>query len=116
MEVSGVFDATAALARLDERLFDVVVSDVRMPGLNGLELLARITAMDTPPLVILLTGHPSIDVALKGMRAGAFDYLIKPPEIDALVDRIRAAHHHRRSLMAQQRDARLDSIRAGRPD
>lgn len=71
--------------------FDCAVVDVKMPGLDGLEVLRRITR-DYPGLpVILLTGHASVELGVKGMELGAFEYLLKPVEFDLLLDTIRRA-------------------------
>jgi len=79
------------LERLRQTPADVVVLDVCMPGIDGLETLGRIK--DETPLseVILLTGHACLDAARQGMNQGAFDYLMKPVEIDDLIHRLEDA-------------------------
>lgn len=74
-----------ALAYLQGTPCDVVVLDVKMPGLSGLELMMRIKAEHPRLQVILLTGHSSTHDAERGMQLGAFDYLMKPVKIDELV-------------------------------
>jgi DNA-binding NtrC family response regulator len=82
-------DALGALAA--DMRFDCAVVDVRMPGMDGLELLGRMRR-DYPQLaVILLTGHASIDLGLRGMDLGAFEYLLKPVDLDELLDAVRRA-------------------------
>lgn len=75
----------AALACLDRQAFDVVVSDIRMPGMDGVKLLEQV-GLKRPSLpVILLTGHGDVTLAVEAMRAGAYDFLEKPYDADHLV-------------------------------
>jgi YesN/AraC family two-component response regulator len=69
----------------------VVLLDVKMPGLSGLEVIKRIKEKTPSPQVILLTGHSSVQDAEKGMGLGAFDYLMKPIKIDELIGVLRSA-------------------------
>ncbi len=89
LRVDTACDGTAALAAL-ERIedLDVVVLDVKMPGLSGLEVLQRIKAARPLVEVVLLTGHATLEGAVDGMRLGAFDYLMKPCEMDDLLAKI----------------------------
>jgi DNA-binding NtrC family response regulator len=70
---------------------DIVVLDVKMPGMGGLETLAEIKRRYPALEVILLTGHSTVDTAVRGMRLGAFDYLTKPCELEALMEKIKDA-------------------------
>jgi two-component system, OmpR family, response regulator len=80
-----------ALRVLGERSFDCAVVDVKMPGMDGLELLRRIRR-DHPALgVVLLTGHASVELGVQGMELGAFDYLLKPVDLDELLEVARRA-------------------------
>jgi len=87
----GVTDGSAALAFLEEETCDVVLLDVKMPGLGGLEVIRRIKTGDPHLEVILLTGHGSVKSVEEGMALGAFDYLMKPVKIDNLVRILAAA-------------------------
>ena len=84
-------DAASALQLLRERRVDVVVSDIYMPGDDGLTLLQAISARNDPPRVILMTARGTIETTALAHRAGAFDYLAKPFELSELIDRVRAA-------------------------
>lgn len=95
MDVTTAEDGVRALAALEERFHDVVVLDVKMPGMDGLEVLRRIKERSGLTEVLLLTGHPSVPNAFEGVRAGAFDYLLKPHSVDDLARMIRAAYRHR---------------------
>ncbi len=89
-------DPERALASLRPRTFDVVVTDLRMLAMSGVELCERIVA-DYPELpVVLLTAHGTLDAAVAAMRVRAFDFLTKPPDVDALVAAIERAVRHRR--------------------
>lgn len=70
---------------------DVVVLDLRMPGLDGLDALSLFKQVDPAMEVIIVSGHGSTTVGIEGMRRGLFDYLMKPVEIDDLVQRIKEA-------------------------
>jgi len=67
------------------------VVDVKMPGMDGLELLRRIRRGHPETVVILLTGHASVELGVQGMELGAFEYLLKPVELDDLLDTLRRA-------------------------
>jgi len=83
--VTGVTSGEAALAWLRKDQVDVVILDVRMPGLDGIDTLRAIKA-DFPLVeVIMLTGHANMEVAIQGMQIGAFDYLMKPMDMDELL-------------------------------
>jgi len=87
----GVTDGSSALSFLEGEACDVVLLDVKMPGLGGLEVIRRIKAKDPHMEVILLTGHGSVKSVEDGMALGAFDYLMKPVKIDNLVRILAAA-------------------------
>lgn len=90
-QARGVIRGEDALSFLEDEECDVVLLDVKMPGLGGLEVIRRIKA-DHPGLeVVLLTGHGSVKSVEEGMALGAFDYLMKPVKIDNLVRVLSAA-------------------------
>jgi DNA-binding NtrC family response regulator len=75
---------TIALAMLDDRATDAILLDLRMPGMDGLELLRRIRSRSHPPPVTVLTAHATAENTIEAMRLGAFDHLTKPIGRDAL--------------------------------
>jgi DNA-binding NtrC family response regulator len=77
-----------ALDRLGEDNFDVVIMDVCMPGLDGLECMAEMKKVQPELEVIVLTGHASLNVGISGMKKGAFDYCMKPVSFDELLEKI----------------------------
>lgn len=90
-QVSTAASAADALERVGETDFSVLILDVKMPGLDGLELMAELKRRRPDLPVILFTGHGSVADAERGMKEGAFDYLMKPFDIDTLVETIRNA-------------------------
>jgi DNA-binding NtrC family response regulator len=95
LEVEGVDSGEAAIDYLAARPVDVVVLDVKMPGLDGLQVLRHIKEHHPFVEVILLTGHASVDAGMKGISLGAFEYLIKPVTLDELLARIDEAFERR---------------------
>jgi DNA-binding NtrC family response regulator len=88
---TGVLNGADALAHLAASACDVVLLDVKMPGLGGLAVIQKIKSEHPDLQVVLLTGHGSAHDAEEGMRLGAFDYLMKPIQIADLVRVLRAA-------------------------
>ena len=82
----------ACLSLLEEKTMDVVLLDVRMPGMNGVEVLHRIKRRYPKTEVILLTGHATTLDGVEGIKSGAFDYLSKPIELEHLLGKIKQAH------------------------
>lgn len=80
----AVDGADAALRALAEREFDIVLSDVRMPDISGIELVRRIVELRSDVPVVLMTGFATVDSAVEAMRAGALDYITKPFKLDTL--------------------------------
>ena len=76
--VTSTATGSDALARFRDELHDVVVSDVRMPGLDGLELLERVRAISAETPVVMVTAHGTVETAVEAMKRGAFDFLTKP--------------------------------------
>ena len=97
MEVSTAPDGQSALDMLDAvlaeggEMFKVVVMDVRMPGMDGLETLRHMKAKAPELPVILLTGHACMGVAVQGMDLGAYDYMLKPVSISELIIKMEEA-------------------------
>lgn len=103
--VKSFTDAPSALARCDLGMEGVVVSDVRMPKMDGMECLARLTALDPDLPVVLITAHGDVQMAVKAMRQGAYDFIEKPFEPEELLEIIQRASEKRR-LVLENRDLR----------
>jgi DNA-binding response OmpR family regulator len=95
LDVYSATSGEAALSLLKETPVDIVVLDVKMPGMSGLETLRAIKKDNGLLEVIMLTGHASTEVAIEGMEMGAFDYLMKPTDIDELVYKIQDAYERK---------------------
>ena len=92
LDVEGISNGEDALTWLSRNPVDVVVLDVKMPGMDGIEVLREIKKEYPLVEVVMLTGHPSIEVAIECMELGAFDYLMKPMDIDELLYKIEDAY------------------------
>jgi DNA-binding NtrC family response regulator len=94
-EATSISNPLDALGRLEAGAFDLVVTDVRMPGMDGVELIGRIKAFDPRIAVIAITAFGSLETAVRAMRAGAYDYLPKPFQAQDLVLRMERAIERR---------------------
>jgi len=92
LDVISATGGLEAIAKLEETPVDVVVLDVKMPGMNGIETLKEIKRIRPSVEVIMLTAHADVQVAMEGMELGAFDYLMKPMEIDDLLYKLQDAY------------------------
>ncbi|WP_412461215.1 sigma-54-dependent transcriptional regulator [Pseudomonas sp. SC11] len=106
LKVAALADAQGLAARLQPDWPGVVVSDIRMPGIDGLQLLEQLHGLDAELPVLLITGHGDVPLAVQAMRAGAYDFLEKPFASDALLDSVRRALALRR-LVLDNRSLRL---------
>ena len=110
MDVITACNGYDALEILNKSLVDVVVLDVKMPGMDGLEVLRRIKKDFTSVRVILLSGHPSVEAAMQGVHLGASEYIKKPPEIEALAATIRELYRSRQEAILEQREKLIEEI------
>ncbi len=95
--------AEACLAQLPEHFPGVILSDVRMPGMGGLQLLEQLQGRDADLPVILLTGHGDVPMAVEAMRNGAYDFLEKPFSPDSLLGSLRRALEKRQLVLENRR-------------
>src|SRR5437588_6242546 len=109
-EVEGVGDGEAALARLRERAYDVVILDMKMPRKEGIEVLRELGAFPEHPQVIVMTGFQEVATAVEAMKLGAYDYLTKPTKIEELDVVVRKAAEKGQLLRDNQ------ALRAHAPD
>jgi DNA-binding NtrC family response regulator len=97
LDVTTLGSGQEALDALGQGEFDVMVLDVRMPGMNGIETLAKVKKLNPMVEVIILTGHASVDAAVDIMKLGGYDYLLKPASIEELMDKIEAAFERKQA-------------------
>ncbi|MCP4670746.1 MAG: response regulator [Desulfobacula sp.] len=90
-KVSTAHSGKEALKVLENTIIDVVILDIRMPGMDGIDTLKQIKQLYPIIEVIMLTGHGSTQTAVKGMKLGAFDYMIKPADFDDITLKIKNA-------------------------
>jgi DNA-binding NtrC family response regulator len=92
LDVISASGGVEALRMVAEHELDVIVLDVKMPDMNGIETLREIKKIQPSAEVIMLTGHADVEVAIEGMELGAFDYLMKPADIDELLYKMQDAY------------------------
>jgi DNA-binding NtrC family response regulator len=93
--VTKAYDGNAALEKLKEFNFDVMILDVQMPGTSGIDVLKTVKKMKPLTEVLMLTGHGTVETAIEGMRQGAFDFLLKPCKLDNLLEKINNAYQRK---------------------
>jgi DNA-binding NtrC family response regulator len=99
-----------ALEKIRGYNFDVIILDVAMPGLNGVETLREIKKIKPLTEVIMLTGHATVESAIEGMKLGAYDYLLKPCETEELIAKIDKAYARKAEHEERIRDAKVREI------
>jgi DNA-binding NtrC family response regulator len=83
-QADGAGDGQEALAMQEAEPFDLIITDLNMPGMTGIELIKEITKSDYATEFIIITGYASLDTAIEAVKAGAFDYIVKPFRIEEL--------------------------------
>jgi len=110
LKVLPAYSGREALEKLAENAVDVVILDVKMPGMDGIQALREIKKIHPLVEVIMLTGHATVETAVEGMRLGAFDYLMKPCEIEELLAKVKEAKEKKGKHEQKIMDARLKEI------
>ncbi len=90
--VTGIDGALKALRLLDSESFDIVILDFKMPGMDGIDALKEMRRKKPNMEVIMLTGHASVESGIRGIQLGAFDYVMKPANIEDLIEKIQQAY------------------------
>ncbi|MCD6199699.1 MAG: response regulator [Deltaproteobacteria bacterium] len=109
-DVTACYSGEEALETVKKYNFDIVVLDILMPGIDGIETLREIKRIKPLTEVILLTGHAAVNTAIEGMRLGAYDYLTKPCEISDLVTKLDKAHDRKAEQEERIRAAKVEDI------
>ena len=96
LNARGAESGKKALEIIGKSPIDVVLLDVKMPGMDGIEALRQIRVIKPLVEVVLLTGHASVESGIEGMKLGAFDYLMKPIELEPLLEKLGFAYEKKR--------------------
>ncbi len=115
LEISKAFSGEEALQALEKNHnFEVVILDVKMPEMDGIETLAEIKKKFPLVEVIMLSGHSTVESAIEGMKKGAFDYLMKPCDMDQIIAKVTEAVAKKRQHEEKIIQARIKEITSRR--
>lgn len=109
-DVSTSLSGEEAIKKLNHYLFDVIILDVLMPGMSGIETLREIKKIKPLTEVIMLTGHATVETAIEGLKLGALDFLLKPCETEDLVAKIDKAYEKKAEQDSRIREAKVAEI------
>ncbi len=109
-DVTTVSSGAGAIEEVENYNFDIVILDVQMPGISGIDVLREIKTLKPLIEVIMLTGHATVDTAIEGMRLGAYDFLLKPLDTDDLNAKICKASEHKAEHEERIRNAKVKEI------
>ncbi|MBM4328640.1 MAG: response regulator [Deltaproteobacteria bacterium] len=115
LDVHHAGSGMEAVQEVQHRLYDVIILDVKMPGMDGIEALREVKRVSPGTEVILLSGHATVESAIEGMRLGAYDYVTKPCEIDVLMEKINGAVEVKSARDERLRQAEIRSLVDRRP-
>jgi len=116
VDVAPAYDGKEAIACLgQDTSIEVVVMDIKMPVMDGMTALKEIKRQHPLVEVIMLTGHATVETGIEGMRMGAFDYLMKPCDMDQLIKKVEEAAKHKRQHEQKIMEARIQAITLRRP-
>jgi DNA-binding NtrC family response regulator len=93
--VLAAYSGSQCLEVLEKSEIDVIILDIKMPGMDGIETLQEIKKRHPLVEVIMLTGHGTIETAIEGMKLGAFDFLLKPSDFDDLFEKLKNARRRK---------------------
>jgi DNA-binding NtrC family response regulator len=111
LNIVSAFEGQEAIETLEKgRDIEVVILDVKMPGMDGIEVLREIKKRHPLVEVIMLTGYATVESAIEGMKLGAFDYLMKPCDIEQLISKVREAAARKRQQENKIIEARMKEI------
>jgi len=110
LKVTYVTSGEEALARIEEQNFDVIVLDLAMPGIDGIETLKQLKAKDPDSEIIMLTGHATVHNGIEAMKLGAEDFLEKPVDIGLLLEKIGEAKEKRLLVLEKNSQDEIKKI------
>lgn len=119
-EVASADSGAEAVTLLEQQAFDLLLVDLKMPGMDGMQVVAAARARQPDLAIIVLTGHGSLDTAIEGLHQGIFDYLLKTVEPAQVIERVKAALSHRTQQLRQRTlldvvGAAVQELRATQP-
>lgn len=101
-EVDTACDGAAGYQKVLEQNFDVLITDLEMPELKGLELVEKVASVSPSTTIIIMTAYASIEMAVEALRHGAYDYIIKPFEFDEVLIRLKRLRDHKQLMLETQ--------------
>lgn len=110
MEVTTCTSAEAAIEQIKDTLFDAIILDFMMPGMDGFHALKEIKSSRPELQIILLTGHATVEKGVEAMKMGATDFLEKPADIEALEKKIKDASARRMLLVEKETEERIKDV------
>lgn len=110
MEVATSSSGVEALKKVDKEAYDVIILDLMMPGVDGLEALKILKAKRPELQVILLTGHATVEKGIEAMKLGAMDFLEKPADLGQLTEKIKKAQAKKMLIVEKQNEEKIKKI------
>lgn len=107
LDAHAVGSGKEAIEELKQKEYDVILLDVKMPEMNGIEALAELKKINRGVEVIMLTGHASVDVAVEIMRLGGYEYLLKPCPLEEIMEKIESAFERKLARDERRRQAEI---------
>ena len=108
--VTAVNNGQSAISALEEDDFDVVVLDLKMPGMDGIATMKEIKKLEIFTEILVLTGHGSIDTAMEAVKLGAYDYLTKPCEVEELVIKLEEARSKKDNNVKKDMNEKIQKV------
>src|SRR5271169_881092 len=95
-------NGAVAYEKIQSESFDLVISDIEMPVMNGIDLLDRVMQLNPQSLFVIITAYGSLDTAVPALRKGASDYILKPVEFDELIVKVKRLLEHKHLILENQ--------------
>lgn len=108
LDAHAVGSGKEAIEEMKKKEYDVILLDVKMPEMNGIEALAELKKINRGVEVIMLTGHASVDVAVEIMRLGGYEYLLKPCPVEEIMEKIESAFERKLARDERRRQAEIN--------
>ncbi len=109
-DAESVYEGSDAIDKVNNFDYDVVILDVQLPGISGIDILREIKRIKPLTEVIMLTGHATVQTAIEGMKLGAFDFLLKPVDTEDLNKKLTEARKRKKEQEDKIMSARINKI------